>query len=65
LDAVSLVSWMAIIDGGFSLFIRAWSPGSAIFSVPQFHESIYWLLDLCGGCAEGLYAGGFVWIVGV
>jgi hypothetical protein len=34
LDAVSLVSWMAIIDGGVGLFVNAYSPGSAVFNVP-------------------------------
>jgi hypothetical protein len=40
LDAVSLVSWMAIIDGGVGLFVSACIPGSAVFSVPQFHDII-------------------------
>jgi hypothetical protein len=40
LDAVSLVSWMAIMDGGEGLFVNDWSPGRAVFSVPQFHEII-------------------------
>jgi hypothetical protein len=38
LDAVSLVSWMAIIDGGVGLFVNASIPGSAVFSVLQFHD---------------------------
>ena len=38
LDVVSFVSWMAIMDGG--LFASDSSPGSAVFSVPQFHDII-------------------------
>lgn len=41
LDAVSLVSWMAIMDGGVGLFANDCSPGNAVFSVPQFHDIIF------------------------
>jgi hypothetical protein len=42
LDAVNLVSWIAIMVGGLGLFVRLdWSPGTAVLSVPQFHESIF------------------------
>jgi hypothetical protein len=40
-DAVSLVSWMAIMDGGVVLFIISCKPGSAVLSVPQFHVNIF------------------------
>jgi hypothetical protein len=40
LDAMSLVSWMAIMDGGEGLFVNACSHGTAVFSVPQFHVII-------------------------
>jgi hypothetical protein len=41
LDAVSLVSWMAIIDGGVDLFIISCKPGSMVLSMPQFHFNIF------------------------
>jgi hypothetical protein len=41
LDAVNLVSWIAIMVGGLGLFVSDWSPGNAVLSVPQFHESIF------------------------
>jgi hypothetical protein len=53
LDVVSLVSCMAIMEGGVGLFIKACSPGSAVFSVPQFHDSmlvagfVYGILCAC------------------
>jgi hypothetical protein len=50
LDVVSLVSWMAIIDGGVGLFVNAWSLGSAVFSVPQFHDIILVSRFVCGVC---------------
>jgi hypothetical protein len=34
LEAVSLVSWMAIMEGGMDLFISACSPGMAVLSAP-------------------------------
>jgi hypothetical protein len=37
---VSLVSWMAIMDGDEGWFVNACNPGSAVFSVPQFHVII-------------------------
>ena len=40
LDAVSFVSWMATMDGGLGLFVMVCRPGSAVFSVPQFHDII-------------------------
>jgi hypothetical protein len=47
---VSLVSWMAIMDGGFSLFVRFWSPSSAVFSVPQFHVIMLIVVFVWGVC---------------
>jgi hypothetical protein len=41
LDAVNLVSWMAIMAGGLGLFVSDWSPGNEVLSVPQFHVSIF------------------------
>jgi hypothetical protein len=40
LDAVSLVSCMAIMEGGVVLFINACRLGIAELSVPQFHDNI-------------------------
>ena len=40
LDAVSFVSWMAIMAGGIGVFAISCSPGRAVFSVPQFHDII-------------------------
>jgi hypothetical protein len=40
LEAVSLVSWIAIMEGGVGLFVNDWSHGSAVFSVPQFHDNM-------------------------
>jgi hypothetical protein len=40
LDAVSLVSCMAIMEGGVGLFINACRPGNVVFSAPQFHDSM-------------------------
>jgi hypothetical protein len=39
---------MAIMDGGVGLFVNDWSPGSAVFSVPQFHEIILVSGFVCG-----------------
>jgi hypothetical protein len=50
---VSLVSCMAIMEGGVGLFINAYSPGSAVFSAPQFHDNmlvagfVYGVLCVC------------------
>ena len=38
LDAVSLVSCMAIIEGGVGLFINACRLDKAMLSIPQFHD---------------------------
>jgi hypothetical protein len=40
LDVVSLVSCMAIMEGGVRLFINSCKPGSTVLSAPQFHDSI-------------------------
>jgi hypothetical protein len=40
LDAVSLVSCMAIMEGGVELFVNACRLGSAVLSAPQFHDNI-------------------------
>jgi hypothetical protein len=40
LDAVSLVSWMAIMAGGVGLFVNDCSPSSPVFSIPQFYDII-------------------------
>jgi hypothetical protein len=53
LDAVSLVSCMAIVEGGVGLFINACRPGIAISSEPQFYDSmlmagfVYGVLRTC------------------
>jgi hypothetical protein len=53
LDAVSLVSCMAIMEGGVGLFVIACSPGSAVLSAPQFHDNmliagfVYGVLRVC------------------
>ena len=52
LDAVSFVSWMAIMDGGLALFVIDCIPGNAIFSVPQFHDII-----LVAGFVYGVFCG--------
>ena len=31
---------MVIMDGGMGLFVKDWSFSNAIFSEPQFHDSI-------------------------
>jgi hypothetical protein len=66
LDAVSLVSCMAIMEGGVGLFVNACRPSSAVLSAPQFHDNIlvagfvYGVLHACrigwswiGGCEVG------------
>jgi hypothetical protein len=40
LFVVSLVSCMAIMEGGVGLFINACRPGNAVLSIPQFHDSM-------------------------
>ena len=52
LDAVSFVSWMAIMDGRLGVFAMDCIPGSAVFSVPQFHDII-----LAGGFVYGVFWG--------
>jgi hypothetical protein len=52
LDAVSLVSCMAIIEGGVGLFVNACSPGRAVLSAPQFHDSM-----LVAGFVYGVFHG--------
>jgi hypothetical protein len=53
LEAVSLVSCMAIIEGGVGLFINACSLGNAVWSDPKFHDSmltagfVYGMLHAC------------------
>jgi hypothetical protein len=56
LDAVSLVSYMAIIEGGVGLFISACRPSNAVLSAPQFHEIMLVAGFVCGvlrGCRIG------------
>jgi hypothetical protein len=56
LDAVSLVSWIAIMEGGVDLFISACRPGKAVLSAPQFHDSMLVAGFVCGmfrGCRIG------------
>ena len=38
LDAVSLVSYMAIMERGVCFFVNACRPGSVVLSVSQFHD---------------------------
>jgi hypothetical protein len=52
LDAVNLVSWMAIMAGGLGLFVSDWSPGNEVLSVPQFHVSIF-----VAGIVWGMFCG--------
>jgi hypothetical protein len=53
LDAMSLVSCMAIMEGSVGLFINACRPGNAVWSEPQFHDSmlvarfVYGVLHAC------------------
>ena len=62
LDAVSFVSWMAIMDGGVDMFVNACIPGNVVFSVPQFHVIIFVREFICrvfwgfmgGWCCMGL-----------
>jgi hypothetical protein len=37
---VSLVSYIAIMEGGVGLFINACRSGNAVLSTPQFHDNI-------------------------
>jgi hypothetical protein len=60
LDAISLVSWMVVMDGGVGLFVSDWSPGNAVLSVPQFHDSILVARFVCG-MYWGLWVGSIVW----
>jgi hypothetical protein len=52
-DAVSLVSRMAITEGGVGLFISACRPSNAVLRAPQFHDNmlmagfVYGLLRVC------------------
>jgi hypothetical protein len=48
LDAVSLVSYMATMEGGVDVFISACRPGSAVLSVPQFHDNMLVVGFVCG-----------------
>jgi hypothetical protein len=53
LDVVSLVSCMAIMEGGVVLFINACRPGSVVWNEPQFHDNmlaagfVYGMLRAC------------------
>jgi hypothetical protein len=49
---MSLVSCMAIIEGGVGLFINACKPDKAVLSAPQFHDSI-----LVAGFVYGMFRG--------
>jgi hypothetical protein len=48
LDAVSLVSCMAIIEGGVGLFVNVCRPGNAVWSEPQFHVNMLVAGFVCG-----------------
>ena len=52
LNDMSLVSWMAIMDGGVDLFVSDWSPSNVVLNVPQFHDSI-----LVAGFVHGVFWG--------
>ena len=52
LDAVIFVSCMAIMVGGLGLFANACISGSAVFIVPQFHDTI-----LVAGFVYGMFCG--------
>jgi hypothetical protein len=47
LDIVSLVSYIAIMDGGLGVFVSDWNPGNAVLSVPQFQEIIWVARFVC------------------
>jgi hypothetical protein len=49
---MSLVSCMAIIEGGVGLFINACKPDKAVLSAPQFHDSM-----LVAGFVYGMFRG--------
>jgi hypothetical protein len=56
LDAVNLVSCMAITEGGVGLFISACSPGNVVLSAPQFHDNMLVVGFVCRvlrGCRCG------------
>ena len=57
LDAVSLVSCIAITDGGLGVFVIDWSPSNAVLSVPQFQEIIWVARFVCGVCC--VFMGGW------
>jgi hypothetical protein len=60
LDAVSLVSCIAIMEGGVDLIINACRLGNVVFTTPQFHDSILVAGFVYGVlCAVGL--DGFKW----
>jgi hypothetical protein len=48
LDVVSLVSCIAIMDGGLGVFVSDWSLGNAVLSIPQFQEIIWVARFVCG-----------------
>jgi hypothetical protein len=48
LDAMSLVSCMAIMEGGVGLFISACSPSNVVCSELQFHDSMLVAGFVCG-----------------
>jgi hypothetical protein len=48
LDAVSLVSCMAIIEGGVGLFVSICRSGNAVWSEPQFHVNMLVAGFVCG-----------------
>jgi hypothetical protein len=56
LDAVSLVSCMAIIEGGVGLFIDACRPDNVVWSEPQFHVNMLvagFVYGVCRACRIG------------
>jgi hypothetical protein len=48
LDVVSLVSCMAIMEGGVGFFINACRLGNAVLSAPQFHDNMLVVGFVCG-----------------
>jgi hypothetical protein len=61
LEAVSLVSWIAIMEGGVGLLVSTCSPSMAVFSAPQFHNNILVDVFVCGmlcGCRIGCSCAG-------
>jgi hypothetical protein len=47
---------MAIMEGGLVVLVSVWIPSNAVFSVPQFHESI-WVARCVWGVFWGFTGG--------